>query len=233
MQTRCYDSRVRVAILPLILIAFSYFAVADEPQRESVEEVLAVVGDTPILLSDAELAALVRLVDREPGETSGDFRSRLLDARIRLEIQFRDLEEAGLLFRLDLEPESVRQVLVARGGGADSLETQLLANGLIWPDLEELALRVAAVDAYVEQRLRPRVSVTMEEIEVAYQQLLVDEIATTDETLPPLQTVQEHLRNLLVERKVNDEIQSWLERATERQEVTRFSRNFRSGSVAD
>lgn len=224
---------MRVALLPLILITFSYFAAAEELLREPVEEVLAVVGDTPILHSDAELAALVRLVDREPDETSDDFRSRLLDARIRLEIQFRDLEEAGLLFRLDLEPEAVRGVLVARGGGSEALEAQFDTKGLIWPDLDELALRVAAVDAYVEQRLRPRVSVTMEEIEVAYQQLLVDEIATTDETLPPLQTVQEHLRNLLVERKINDEIQSWLDRATERQEVTRFSTNFRSGSIAD
>ena len=219
--------------MPFILIAFSHFAVAEELRREPVEEVLAVVGETPILLSDAKLAALVRLVDREPGETTEDNRSRLLDARIRLEIQFRDLEEAGLLFRLDLEPEAVRGLLISRGGGREVLDAQLRSSGLIWPDLDELALRVAAVDAYVEQRLRSRVSVTMEEIEAAYQQLLVDEIATTDETIPPLPTVQEHLRDLLVERKLNDEIQSWLERATERQEVTQFSWVVSGASVAD
>ena len=223
METRCYDTRVRAALLPLILIAFSHFAVADEPPRGTIEEVLAVVGDTPILLSDSELSALVRLVDPETGESSEDYRTRLLDARIRLEIQFRDLEDAGLLFRLDLEPERVRGLLVARSGGRDVLEVQLSSKGLGWPDLDELALRVAAVDAYVEQRLRPRVSVTMEEIEAAYQQLLVNEIAATDETPPPLSTVQKHLRDILVEQKLNVEIESWIQRATERQEVTRFT----------
>ena len=181
------------------------------------------VGDTPILLSDSELAVLVRLLERDPSESFEDYRSRLLDARVRLEIQFRDLEDAGLLFRLDLEPERVRGLLVARGGGRESLETQLSTKGLSWPDLDELALRVAAVDAYVEQRLRPRVSVTMEEIEAAYQQLLVNEIAATDETPPPLSMVQEHLRDILVEQKLNVEIENWIQRATERQEVTRFT----------
>jgi hypothetical protein len=64
----------------------------------------------------------------------------------------------------------------------------------------------------------------MEEIEAAYQELLVAEIATADEPPPPITVVQEELRKLLVERKLNEEIERWLTRAEERQEVTRFSR---------
>jgi hypothetical protein len=64
----------------------------------------------------------------------------------------------------------------------------------------------------------------MDEIEAAYQQLLVDEIATSDEPVPPLATVRAQLYQLLVERKLNDEIERWLERATKRQEVLQFSR---------
>ncbi len=204
-------------------MAVSHFALANEPQVTVVEEVLAVVGNTPILYSDVTLAALVRLVESTP-ETENDLRSILLDARIRLEVEYRDLEESGLLFRLELEPQTARNTLIARGGGTEMLERELLANGLSWPDLEELALRLAAVDAYVEQRLRPRVSVSMEEIDAAYQELLVAEIATTDEPPPPVTVVQDQLRALLVERKLNEEIERWLTRAGERQEVTRFSR---------
>ena len=72
-------------------MAVSHFGVAAETEWETVEEVLAVVGTTPILLSDLELAALVRLVDAEPEEAANTYRSRLLDARIRLEIEFRDI----------------------------------------------------------------------------------------------------------------------------------------------
>jgi hypothetical protein len=215
---------MRFAGLSLILMAVSHFAVAQQPPARVVEEVLAVVGNTPILYSDVTLAALVRLLEPDGTESEEDFRSRLLDARIRLEVEFRDLEESGLLFRLDLDPQKARNALIARGGGVEALEPRLADSGLSWPDLDELALRIAGVDAYVEQRLRPRVSVSMEEIDAAYQELLVAEIATADEPPPPVAVVQDQLRTLLVERKLNDEIEHWLVRAGERQEVTRFSR---------
>ena len=208
-------------VLPLILMTVSHFATSAEPAWQTVEEVLAVVGDTPILHSDVELAVLLGFVDREPVETH---RSRVLDARIRLEIEFRDLEDGGLLYRLELETKNVRESLIAGAGGEDALDRNLSANGLVWPDVDELVLRIAAVNAFVDQRLLPRVSVSMEEIEASYQDLLVKEIAASDEPVPPLGTVREHLRQILVARKLNDEIERWVVRATERQEVMRFSR---------
>jgi hypothetical protein len=215
---------VRTAVISLILLAFSHFGAATEGDWETVEEVLAVVGSTPILLSDVDLAALVRLVDGEPFESTDSYRSRLLDARIRLEIEFRDIEDSGLLLRLELDPQRARQTLIERGGGEAELFGAFEEHGLQEADLEELALRVAAVDGFVQQRLRPRISVNMDEIEAAYQQLLVDEIAASDEPVPPLAMVREQLYQLLVERKLNDEIERWLARAMERQEVLRFNR---------
>jgi hypothetical protein len=209
--------------ISLILLAVSHFTASEEPRWQTVEEVLAVVGSTPILYSDVTLAALVHLVEPEPMEVPEDYRSRLLSARIRLEVEFRDLEDAGLLYRLDLETTTYRDALIARAGGEDVLDANLRHEGLVWPDVDELVLRVAAIDAFVEQRLRPRISITMEEIEAAYQELLVNEIAVSDEPVPPLSTVRGHLHTLLVERKLNDEIASWLERAEEDQEVMRFS----------
>jgi len=215
---------VRSVIFSLILLTISHFAASEEPTWRTVEEVLAVVGSTPILFSDVTLAALVHLVESEPMESLEDFRSRLLGARVRLEVEFRDLEDSGLLYRLDLETGRYRDALIARAGGEEALGTSLRHEGLVWPDVDELVLRVASVDAFVEQRLRPRISVTMEEIEAAYQELLVNEIAVSDEPVPPLSAVRDHLHTLLVERKLNEEIESWLERAEEHQEVLRFGR---------
>ena len=215
---------MRKGVIALILLTASHFGAVAEQQWETVEEVLAVVGSTPILLSDLELAALIRLIDIEPDETEEAYRTRLLDARIRLEIEFRDIEDGGLLFRLDLDPQQARILLTERGGGEARLLEEFADRGLQIADLEELVLRVAAVDAFVQQRLRPRISVNMDEIEDAYQQLLVDEIATSDEEVPPLAIVRDQLYQLLVERKLNDEIERWLERAMERQEILRFSR---------
>ena len=202
-------------------MAVSHFAASAEPNWQTVEEVLAVVGDTPILHSDVELAVLLKIVDREPIETH---RTRVLDARIRLEIEFRDLEDGGLLYRLELDTTKVRESLIAGAGGEAVLDQGLEANGLVWPDVDELVLRIAAVNAFVDQRLLPRVSISMEEIEAAYQDLLVKEIAASDEPVPPLATVRQHLHQILVARKLNEEIERWVVRANERQEVMRFSR---------
>jgi len=128
---------------------------------------MAVVGSTPILHSDLELADLVSLVARDPDVTAGQHQSRLLDARIRLELQYRDLAESGTLYRLDIDLESALETLVARAGNEQELRTRLEEHGLGWADLEELALRVAAASAFTEQRLRPRVSVSLEEVRTA------------------------------------------------------------------
>jgi len=215
---------VRTLAITLILLISSHFTTAEEPAWHTVEEVVAVVGSTPILYSDITLAALVHLVEAKPMESVEEYRSRLLDARIRLEVEFRDLEETGLLYRLELDTAARRRALIARAGGETALSKGLQREGLEWPDIDELVLRLAAVDAFVEQRLRARVSVNAEEIEAAYQELLVKEIAASDETAPPLSTVRDRLHTLLVERKLNEEIESWLKRAEEHQEVMRFGR---------
>jgi hypothetical protein len=210
------------ATIFLILLAFTALGDADERPWQTIEEVLAVVGNTPILHSDVELARILQLVDRELMEADEPFRRRLLDARIQLEIEFRDLEETGLLYRLELETQRVRQSLIERVGGEEPLGASLLEHGLVWPDVDDVVLRMAAVEAYVQQRLRPRVSVTTEEIEGAYQKLLVDEIAAANEPIPPLSVVRDRLYEILIGRKLNEEIERWLERAASRQEVTRF-----------
>lgn len=185
---------------------------------------MAVVDSTPILRSDVALSELVRLVDDESGGSSTAHRSQLLDARIRLELQYRDLEDSGTLYRLDLDVESGIDTLVQRAGGEDALRTRLPEYGLAWVDVEELALRIAASTAYVSQRLRSRVSVSLQELQTAYQETVVAQNEAQGLTVPPLTTVQDELHQLLVERKLNDEIQRWLAAAGDRHEVTRFVR---------
>jgi hypothetical protein len=209
-----------LVIVLLALAAVS--APADGPVI--VEKVLAVVGTAPILTSDVTLAEHVGLLPRDPGESTASYRSRLLDARIRLELQYRDLETSGVLYRLHLETDVVLHELVTRAGGPEPLATALTAGGFTQEDLDQLALRLAAARAYTEERLRPTVSVTLEEIQQAYEHLVRDQLASSGASAPSLPEVQDRLRALLVERKLNDEIRRWLETARERLGVTRFTR---------
>lgn len=207
----------------LILLIFSQLSGAQDLIREPVEEVVAVVDRTPLLRSDVDLAELLVLVDRPIGSTDAEYRSALLEARVQLEVQFRDLEESGILYRLDLNVAEVRRSFLSKAGGLESLTPELEAVGLDESDIDELALRVCAANAYAEQRLRPRVSVNMQEIETAYRKLAVD-LESQGEAAPPLTSVQDRLHRLIAERKLNDEIERWVDRALEEREVTRFVR---------
>ena len=199
----------------------SHFHAFAKDSGEVVEEVVAVVGDSPILASDADLAALVRLLPTEPDESREAYRSRLLEARVRLELQLRDVETSGILYRLDLDVPGAMTSLVERAGGESTVRERLADLGLTWADLEELALRVAAARAYAEQRLLPRVAVSLEEVTAAYRELAA-RLDAEGQPPPALVEVEDQLRRLLTERKLNAEIERWLQQAASRLEVTRF-----------
>jgi hypothetical protein len=185
----------------------------------TVEEVVAVVGRTPILASDLALARMVALVVPGAGEPDASYASRLLEARIRLELQYRHLEETGILYRLSFDP-GVAADHLARGLGPEP-DARLAESGLGRDDLHELAVRLAATTAYVEQRLRARVHVSASEVEVEYARLL--DGTGSREAPPPLFEITDRVQQLLTERKLNTEIERWLEQARERVEVTRFA----------
>lgn len=214
---------MKTGLIALILLIFSNLAYAQSIVREPVEEVVAVVDRTPILRSDIDLALLLGLGGSQSGSDEEATRSALLDLRILLEVQFRDLEASGVLYRLDLDVTKTRRRLLAAAGGAAIVEAKLGRLGLGDADLDELALRLGAVNAYAEQRLRPRVTVGIQEIETAYREL-VAELVARGEPVPELTAVHDRLHRVLVERKLNDEIQRWTARAFEEREVTRFVR---------
>ena len=54
--------------------------------------------------------------------------------------------------------------------------------------------------------------------------LSANEIAAANEPVPPLSVVRDRLYEILVGRKLNDEIERWVERALDEREVTRFVR---------
>lgn len=189
-----------------------------------VDEVVAVVETTPLLSSDLELAHLVALVPRADGEDVEAYRSRLLDARIRLELQFLDLAATAALYRLEPDVDGALAAFEARAGGAEALAAGLALAGLQPADVEALALRVAAAQAYVEQRLRPRLTLGLEDLEQAYDELVVRPMVARGEQPPPLVEVRDQVSRLVVERQLTVEVEAWLAQVTARYEVTRFTR---------
>ncbi len=187
---------------------------------ERLEEgVVAVVGDVPILVSDLRLAEAVRLAPLD--EDLDRWGEALLDARIRLELEYQDLTAGGLARRhLDAGP-ALERLLVA-GGGRDAVLARIAPYGLGLSDVEELALRVVAVEEAIHVRFEGSIHVSDEEIRSVYGSEIAPEIRRRGETPPPLESVGHRIRRLVAERKLNDRLEAWLAEAQTRFPVVRY-----------
>jgi len=210
---------------------FPLYAAAPAPKAQLLDRVVAVVNNRPILESDITLARLCHLVPDLDGLPAAKARSKLVEARVRLEVQFQDLEASGTIYRLRFDPELTYRELLKRAGiplpprGAQpppqsAAVRSLARSGLTLDDIRDLAIRISAVNAYVEQRLRPQVQITLPELRLAYQQTIALEIAAHGETPPPFAAVRSRLRRVLVERKLNRLIETWITQARSRLDVT-------------
>ena len=210
----CFLSLLTAAALQLTSLGWAV---------ETIDEVLAVVDRNPILQSDLALAKLVGLAP--PSDTpDADLNQDLMDARIQLELQYLDLVASGALQRLEVDVSQQLQSMNAHAGGEGRLREALPGHGLEWEDVEALALRVAAVQMWIERHLRPRVMVTVRDVEQAYQRVIVEPMRNSGAAPPSLAHVNEDLRRLVSEEKLNAEIQRWLDQTRERHRVTRFVR---------
>ncbi len=189
-----------------------------------VERVLAVVGSTPVLASDAELAELVQLVPREAGEDDESYRRAVVDALIALELRWQDLSSAGMTARVQADVDAAWAAVTKRAGGETALQARLAATGLGAADLRALIGRAAVVQAYAVNRFAPFVRPTDDEVETLYQRELVASLERDGQPVPPLDQVRASLEAILRERKLDAEIERWTAELAARTQVQRYVR---------
>lgn len=187
-------------------------SVGAAPDGELVDAIVAVVDNAPILVSDLELARLVHLAPSD----------EVLTARVALELQYQDLVVSGALYRLELDVAARRAELKAALGLPARELSPLQGTGLTEDDLEQLAIRLAARDAFVEQRLRPRVRVTLDDLRTAYRDEVVPSVENANVPVPELETVAGQLREVLVERRLTEQVEQWMAEIRARHEVVRY-----------
>ncbi len=130
-----------------------------------------------------------------------------------------------MLYRLDLDVAGVR-ALGPLGGRrtSNSLSDELAAAGLGDADIDELALRVCACERLCRTTFAPENQRQPPGDRNRLSQGSPSISSPRAKIAPPLTSVQDQLRQLIAERKLNDEIERWVTRALEEREVTRFVR---------
>ena len=190
--------------------------VSDRPPSAAaiqlVDRVVAVVDEDPILGSDIERILRLGLLTAPAGESLDDRRRRALDLLVEQRLRLHEIDrfrfEGAPLASLDAQVEETR----ARFASEEAFRAELERLGLDESALRQLLARQLSVLAYVEERLGPRVFVTVDEIARYYNEELVPELqrkGAKAADLPTLESVRESIRAVLRERRLNDEIDRW------------------------
>jgi hypothetical protein len=187
-----------------------------------VERVLALVGSTPVLASDAELAELAGLVPREAGEDDASYRRAVVDALVALELRWQDLASAGMTSRVQADVDGAWAAVTRRAGGEEALRERLAASGLGEADLRALVARAAVVQAYALSRFAPFTRPTADEVETLYRQEVVRSLERDGQPVPPLDEVRASLEEILRERKLDAEVRRWTGELAARTQVQRY-----------
>jgi hypothetical protein len=181
----------------------------EAPAPAPVDQVVAVVDEDPILRSDLERAIGLGLVPQLPGESAAATERRALDALIEQRLRLHEISRFGVedapLDEVDRQLERLR----ARFPDERAWSTELARLDLDEGEVRQILARQLSMLGYVEQRLGPRVYVSVEEIRKYYDEVLVPRLRAASEPVPPVEEIRESIRAVLREERLDREIDRW------------------------
>ena len=184
-------------------------AAGSQEEPRLVDRVVAVVDDDPILLSDLERALGLGVVERRSGESDAALRRRALDWILDSRLRLHELERFGFddapIAEIDRGYAEIRSRFESEGKFREELDRL----GLDDDKLRQLIARQIAILIYVEERLGPRVFVSVDDIRRHFDEELVPELTRRGQPAPAIEDVREEIRVVLRERRLNEEIDRW------------------------
>ena len=168
-------------------------AAAESPQL--VDRVVAVVDEDPILDSDIERVVRLGLLPAVVGESVAEERRRALDLAIEQRLRLHEVDRFGFeetpLALLDRQMEEIRSRVPAE----EAFRAELARLGLDETALRQLLARQLSVLAYVEERLGPRVFVSVDDIGRYYNEVgnTANFLSSMANTMPPMLQVMKDI----------------------------------------
>ena len=212
-----------LSLLCALLLPATAAAQEAAEEAEVLDRILAVVDEDPILQSEVDQVIGLGLVEPGPEEDDELFRARVLQSLVAQRLRFHEIDRFGFS---ELPIDQVERQLVAfrdRFGSADELAARLAELGLDETGLKQLIARQIMVVTYVEERLGPRIFVSLDDITAYYDGVLTPEMRATGQPLPPLQEVREQIREVVKQQRLNEEIDRWTEELRQKADVEDYS----------
>ncbi len=186
------------------------------------DRVMAVVDGDPILASDLDRAAVVGLLQPNPGEAPAAFRRRLLDSLIAQRLRFHEIDRFGLeQVPVDQIEKQVADIRVRFKDDA-TFRQKLKEVGLDEAGLRQMMARQLGVLTFVDERLGPQVFVTLDDIAAYYKKVLTPQLQKQHLPVPPLDDERDPIRAVLRQQRLTEELDRWTEDLRSKATISTF-----------
>ncbi|HXO20579.1 MAG TPA: hypothetical protein VOA87_11730 [Thermoanaerobaculia bacterium] len=227
----------RLTLLPALVVLLAAASPATAPPKPAVaaphpampatqlalkDRIVAVVDEDPILNSDIDRVLGLGLAQAKPGEGETDLRRRVLGTLIDQRLRFHEIDRFGFQqVPVDQIEQNVAEIR-SRFKDEAAFNQRLKELGMTLASLKQLVGRQLMVLTYVDERLGPRVFVSLEDINAYYRDVLVPEMKKQRQPVPPIEEVREKIRGLLKDQRLNQEIDRWTEELRNKADVANY-----------
>jgi hypothetical protein len=195
------------------LVKSSDPAVPEAPR--TIDGIAARIEDDVITESEvAELAAFQRLVD-------GQSRSRPQIIRELADQWVVRQEAASTNYRQPSEEEVHRayEQLVEQFHSPAEFRSRIAALGLSEGGVRRLLQQQLYLARFLDYRFRPAAQIDPSQIEAYYHDEFVPQLKARGETIPRVDEVEDTIREVLVQRAINERATKWLDETRERLKI--------------
>jgi hypothetical protein len=109
--------------------------------------------------------------------------------------------------------------LVKQFSSPEEFNRRCAAIGLSDEAIRRMLEQQLYLSRFLDRRFRPAAQVTQEQIEAYYENEFVPQLKARNETVPPLDDVDETIREVLIQRAINERAEKWLNDTRERLKI--------------
>ncbi len=195
-----------------LLVGQVLLAAPSGPAQQVVERIVARIEDDIITLSEVrELGRYQQLVE---GHSASD--DRLLAQLIEQWIVNTEATAARYPRPIEAEVDRELERLGPQFASPEAYRERLQQLGLSAAAVRRLVERQMYLGRYLDYKFRPAAQVDAAAIEKYYREQLVPSLAAKGQAAPALETLQDQIRELLVQAEISRRATQWLEETRSR-----------------
>jgi hypothetical protein len=185
----------------------SALTAADAPNAQIVDGVAARIEDDILLESEVrELGAFQELVGGQAKP-----REELIRELADQWIVHGEIETAKYPPPSDADVDRAYQQLVGQYKSPEDFVNRCALVGLTQAAVRRMLTQQIYLARFLDFRFRPAAQIDAKQIETYYNEKFVPQLKAKNETIPPLDDVEETIREVLTQQAINDRSTQWLD----------------------